>query len=172
MKKTFPFFLGLFALMLLLVPQADAFSLTSSAFSDGSKMPHNSGYARGNVSPALMWQDFPEKTLSFALVMEDPDARGWAHWLVYNIPVSSGGLRANFPNEAELADGTRQGLNDFKKIGYGGPRPPSGTHRYVFRLFALDKVLDLKPGSSKSSLLEAMNGHILAETDLTGTYNR
>jgi len=154
------------------VSQANALSLTSPAFSEGTRMPLNSGYEKGNISPAVEWSDVPEKTESFALIMDDPDARGWTHWVVFNIPVSAAALSENFPNEEEFPDGTRQGINDFKKVGYGGPCPPSGTHRYVFRLFALDNKIDLKPGCSKTSLLKATKGHILAEVKLTGKYSK
>ncbi|NLI96793.1 MAG: YbhB/YbcL family Raf kinase inhibitor-like protein [Synergistaceae bacterium] len=157
---------------LLLAAEAGAFTLTSPAFSDGQRMPANSGYRHGNVSPALAWSGFPQKTASFALVMDDPDARGWTHWLVFNIPASVTDLEGGFPNAEELPDGTRQGRNDFGKIGYGGPSPPSGTHRYVFRLFALDAKIDLDPGCSKSTLLKAIQGHVLSEASLTGLYGK
>jgi hypothetical protein len=152
--------------------QAEALVLESSAFGDGEMMPKETGYRNGNVSPALFWEDVPEGVKSFALVMDDPDAHGWTHWLVYNIPPGVRTLPGNFPAVRELADGTRQGINDFKKIGYGGPSPPGGIHRYVFRLFALDAKLDLAPGASKASLLESVKGHILAQARLVGRYGR
>lgn len=148
-----------------------ALNLLSDAFAEGEKLPDNAGYKRGNVSPALMWKYIPENTRSFALIMDDPDARGWVHWLIYNIPSDVASLKENLHLSEELEDGTRQGMNDFGKIGYGGPCPPSGTHCYVFRLFALDAVLDLEPGTSKSSLLKAMEGHIIAEAQLAGRYS-
>lgn len=150
--------------------QAWALSLTSDAFADGERLPRQAGYEHGNISPSLKWEDVPENTASFAMIMDDPDAKGWTHWVVYNIPASVKSLQEKFSEDEELPDGTRQGRNDFGKVGYGGPCPPSGIHRYLFSLFALDMVLDLAPGSSKSSLLETMKGHILAETRLMGKY--
>lgn len=170
MKKALKLFFVVFGILLLPVAEAGALTLTSPAFLDGERMPLNSGYKNGNISPALQWSGFPERTESFALIMDDPDARGWTHWVVFNIPVSVTGLMESFPREEELPDGTRQGLNDFKKVGYGGPSPPSGVHRYVFRLFALDSRIELDAGCSKRALLNAMKGHVLAEAKLTGKY--
>lgn len=170
MKKILFWVIAGFCFFLLTAAEARALTLTSPAFLDGERMPQNSGYEKGNLSPALKWWDFPEKTESFALVMDDPDARGWTHWVVFNIPVSVTELVENFPKTEELPDGTRQGLNDFKKVGYGGPCPPGGVHRYVFRLFALDSRIDLGAGCSKAALLKAIKGHILAEAKLTGKY--
>jgi Raf kinase inhibitor-like YbhB/YbcL family protein len=170
MKKLLALLLAGFSFFLLLAAEAMALTLTSPAFLDGERMPRNSGYENGNVSPALNWSDVPEKTESFALILDDPDARGWTHWVVFNIPVSMTELGENFPKTEELPDGTRQGLNDFKKVGYGGPRPPSGVHRYVFRLFALDSKIDLGASCSKTALLKAIKGHVLAEAKLTGKY--
>ncbi len=154
------------------IAEADALSLTSPAFSDGGMMPFNSGYRNGNVSPVLEWSDVPGNAEFFALVMDDPDARGWTHWVVFNIPGSVTALGERFPKEGELPDGTRQGKNDFGKLGYGGPSPPSGTHRYLFRLFALDSKIDLEPGISKALLLKAMEGHIIGEAKLVGKYSK
>jgi Raf kinase inhibitor-like YbhB/YbcL family protein len=151
---------------------ASALTLTSPEFADGGKIHVKAGYEKGNVSPCLEWNDIPEKTASFVLIMDDPDARGWVHWLVYNIPASARSLKADFPMEVKLKDGTLQGLNSFNKSAYGGPCPPSGTHRYVFKLYALDKILELDPGADKMALLKAMGGHILQETSLTGRYSR
>ncbi len=170
MKKALKLLFVVFVILLPLVAEARALTLASPAFLDGERMPLNSGYKNGNISPALQWSDFSEKTESFALVMDDPDARGWTHWVVFNIPVSVTGLEENFPRQEELPDGTRQGLNDFKKVGYGGPCPPSGVHRYVFRLFALDSRIELDAGCSKAALLKAIKGHVLAEAKLTGKY--
>lgn len=163
-------FVGL-AFVLCHSAYAWALSLTSDAFVDGEKLPVQTGYQNGNISPLLKWEDAPENTMSYAMIMDDPDAREWTHWVIYNIPVSLNALKEGFPKDEELPDGTRQGRNDFGKIGYGGPCPPSGIHRYVFRLFALDTALDLDPGSSKPSLLKAMNGHILAEAKLMGKFS-
>lgn len=145
--------------------------LKSPAFQEGGPLPLSCGYKKGNVSPPLQWSPPPPGTRSFALLVEDPDARGWVHWIAWNIPFTSPGLGQEVPANAQLSDGTRQGLNDFGKIGYGGPCPPSGTHRYTFRLMAVDKVLDLSPGSERYDLMKAIDGHVLEETRLTGTYS-
>lgn len=158
--------------MLILVQESSALTLTSTSFKEGEKLPVNAGYEMGNTSPELNWSDIPNGTLSFALVVDDPDANGWSHWVIYNIPPTETKLKGNFASGKELKNGTRQGSNDFKEIGYGGPCPPSGTHRYNFKLYALDILLDLAPGSSKDSLLKAIKGHVLAEAKLTGKYSR
>jgi hypothetical protein len=112
--------------------------------------------------------------MSFALIGDDPDTpRGtWVHWVAFNIPPQVGSLEENIKREKEFPSGMRQGSNDWPRIGYGGPCPPSGTHRYYFKLYALDRTLDLKPGASKTQLLQAMQSHILAEAPLMGKYQR
>lgn len=163
-----------FAVFLVLAAavQAGAIVLTSPGFQDGKNLPANSGYNRGNVSPELKWEEVPDGTKSFALIVDDPDANGWTHWLVYNIPPTEEGMKTKFPSAKESKNGTRQGVNDFGEIGYGGPLPPSGVHRYNFKLYALDAMLDLKPGAKKSELMGAMKGHILAETKLMGKFSQ
>jgi hypothetical protein len=106
--------------------------------------------------------------------MDDPDATSgtWVHWVIFNIPSSSNSLEESFPKEREFQNGTRQGVNSSEKIGYTGPCPPSGTHRYIFKLYALERVLDLEAGSTKNDLLKAMQIHILEETQLVGLYQR
>jgi Raf kinase inhibitor-like YbhB/YbcL family protein len=146
-------------------------TLLSPAFDEGGPIPAVCGFRKGNVSPPLHWSLPPAGTRSFALLVEDPDARGWVHWIAWNIPFSASGLAQGIPPTPQLPDGTRQGLNDFGKIGYGGPAPPSGIHRYTFRLMALDTVLDLPPGSERYDLLKAAEGHVLEETRLTGTFS-
>jgi len=96
----------------------------------------------------------------------------WVHWVIYNIPAQVRALKEGFPNDEKLNDGTEQGLNDFGRTGYGGPCPPSGIHRYYFKLYALDTVIDIEPGITKDELLVAMKGHILAEANLMGRYRR
>lgn len=150
--------------------QGDSMKLASPAFEDGGAIPPVYGYRRGNASPPLEWCLPPSGTRSFALLMEDPDARGWVHWLIWNIPVTAIGLPEGVSPSGQLPDGTRQGLNDFGKIGYGGPCPPSGTHRYCFRLIALDTVLDAGPGAERYDLMKAVDSHVLEEARLTGTY--
>jgi Raf kinase inhibitor-like YbhB/YbcL family protein len=126
-----------------------------------------------NFSPSLAWSGVPPGTKSLALLMEDPDAPGktWIHWVVYDIPPDLNMLSENVTSNIEFAGTASQGTNDFKVIGYGGPCPPSGSHRYFFKLFALDKtnLFDL-PGASRDELLKQMQGHILAEAQLIGKY--
>jgi len=156
---------------------AMAFSLTSDAFTDGESIPTHLTCDGDDFSPALKWQGAPNGVQSFALIMDDPDAPGgtYTHWVIYNIRPQASGL----PKDLEKAEqptngeGGVQGQNDFGDNGYGGPCPPGGNaHHYNFRLYALDGTLDLDPGASKSELLKAMEGRILGETMLTGTYKR
>jgi Raf kinase inhibitor-like YbhB/YbcL family protein len=149
--------------------------LSSPAFQEGETIPRAHTADGKNVSPRLAWGDAPEGTASFALVCEDPDApRGtWTHWVLFNLPADTRELPEGVPPEATLASGARQGKNDFKKIGYGGPSPPPGKpHRYFFKLFALDTMLDLPAGATRDQLLAAMKGDVLAEGQLMGTYGR
>ena len=142
--------------------------LRSSAFEDGGNIPSLYTCDGQDVSPPLEIGDVPEGTVALALVMDDPDAPGgtFDHWLVWNIPAGT----------AEIAEGTEpegvQGRTDFGRLGYGGPCPPSGTHRYMFKLYALGQELDLPQGARKSDLEAAMQGHILAEALLSGNYSR
>src|SRR5512132_902413 len=153
-------------------------SLTSSGFSHGGAIPQRDTGAGADVSPPLAWSGLPEGTKSLALVVDDPDAPDpkapkmtWVHWVLYNLPPTVGALPEAVSPEA-LPPGTRQGRNDWNKPGYGGPCPPVGRHRYVHKLYALDTVLaELKP-PSKSKLLEAMEGHVLAPAELVGTYEK
>lgn len=146
-------------------------TLRSPAFDEGGSIPATCGYKKGNFSPPLVWSLPPAGTRSFALLVEDPDARGWVHWIAWNIPFTASGMAQGAPASAQLSDGTRQGLNDFGKIGYGGPCPPSGIHRYTFRLMAVDTLLDLPAGSERYDLMKAIDHHVLEETRLTGTYS-
>ncbi len=148
--------------------------LTSTAFDEGGMIPSQYTCDGQNVSPPLAWSDLPEGTKTLALICDDPDApRGtWVHWVVYQIPASERGLPENLPARETLDGGARQGTNDFKKPGYGGPCPPSGTHRYFFKLYALDASLDLASGATKDQLLKATEGHVLAHGQLIGRYAR
>jgi len=150
------------------------FQVTSSVFNEGGEIPGRYGYNFENVSPPLSWSGIPEATKSIAVICDDPDAPlgTWNHWLAYNIPPASAGLPEGMPKELRLRDGTLQGINDFRKAGYDGPAPPSGTHRYVFKVYALDADLDLPPGVTRKELLKAMAGHVLAEARLMGTFTR
>lgn len=148
--------------------------LQSSAFTDGGMIPAKYTCDGQDISPPLAWADPPAGTKSFALIVDDPDApRGtWVHWVLFNVPSATRSLQEGIPEEEVLPDGSRQGINDFRKPGYGGPCPPSGTHRYFFKIYALDQELDLKAGASKKELEQAMQGHILAEGQLVGKYKR
>ena len=147
-----------------------AFALTSPDFAEGGAIPRRYSCDADNVSPPLEWAGAPAETVAFALVMDDPDARGFVHWVVFDISgSSSGGLPAGW---ATTADASPQGTNSFGKVGYGGPCPPSGTHHYVFRLLALDSMLQLNGAPKAGDVLAAAQGHTLAEARLTGTYQR
>jgi Raf kinase inhibitor-like YbhB/YbcL family protein len=148
--------------------------LNSSAFSQGRAIPAKYTCDGKDFSPPLTWTEAPPGTKSLALIADDPDAPmgTWVHWVVYNLPPATRQLPEDFPTDGRLPDGTIQGKTDFGRTGYGGPCPPSGTHRYFFRLFALDTVLSLAPASTAKQLKAAMQGHILAEVQLMGTYRR
>jgi hypothetical protein len=151
-----------------------AFELTSSAFGAGETIPQKYTCDGDDISPPLAWGDPPAGTRSFALISDDPDAPvgTWVHWVLYNLPADARALPEAVPADADLADGSQHGNSSWRRPGYGGPCPPSGTHRYFFKLYALDTVLDLKSGASKEELLKAMEGHVLAEAELMGTYSR
>lgn len=153
---------------------AVAFELTSTAFGQGEPIPRRYTCDGEDISPPLSWSDPPQGTQSFALIADDPDAPmgTWVHWVLYNIPADARSLPEAVPSDAELPDGSRNGRNSWRRLGYGGPCPPSGTHRYFFKLYALDAQLDLKAGASKEQLLRAMEGHALAQAELMGTYTR
>jgi len=148
----------------------DQLVLTSPEFKDGGAIPRRFTCDAENVSPPLSWSGAPAGAVTLALVMDDPDARGFVHWVVYNIDASAtGSLPAGWSSTPDAAP---QGGNSFGKVGYGGPCPPSGTHRYTFRMLALDAVLDLAPGPKARGVLDAAADHTLAEAALTGTYRR
>jgi Raf kinase inhibitor-like YbhB/YbcL family protein len=152
-----------------------ALELTSSAFQEGQPIPRQHTGDGKDVSPALKWTDPPAGTKSFALICDDPDAprKTWVHWVVFDVAAESRELGEGVPAQETLPGGARQGKNDFGKIGYGGPAPPRGKpHRYFFKLHALDSLLDLPAGASKADLVKAMEGHILGEAQLMGTYAR
>jgi len=149
--------------------------LTSAAFQAGAEIPSYYTSDGDDVSPELSWKDAPKETKSFALIMHDPDAPrtgGFTHWVVYNIDAGAGHIEENVPDAKEIAGVGIQGKNDAGEIGYMGPAPPSGVHRYFFRLFALDSRLQLAPGASHKQVNAAMKGHILAEAELMGTYEK
>jgi hypothetical protein len=149
--------------------------VTSSAFKEGTSIPLTYTCDGKDVSPALEWSGFPENTMSFALICDDPDApRGtWTHWVLVDLPPSTAKLPEGVPAEKTLENGAKQGVNDFGKIGYGGPCPPRGKpHRYLFKVYALDARLDVEAGATKGQVEAAMKGHILAEGRTVGTYAR
>jgi Raf kinase inhibitor-like YbhB/YbcL family protein len=153
-------------------------TLTSTAFAPDDAIPSRYTCEGKDISPPLAWQDAPAETRSFALVVEDPDApdpaapeRVWVHWVLYNIPAGISELgEAVAPKD--LPAGTREGLNDWSRTGYGGPCPPIGRHRYFHKLYALDAVLPELARPDKATLETAMNGHVLAKAELIGTYQK
>jgi len=150
------------------------FEVTSSAFAPGEAIPRKYTCDGEDISPPLAWSNPPQDTQSFALIADDPDAPmgTWVHWVLYNLPAEARSLPQAISPEAELPDGSRHGNNSRPRLGYAGPCPPSGTHRYFFKLYALDTVLDLTAGASKEQLLQAVEGHILAQAELMGSYTR
>lgn len=150
------------------------FKVTSESFADGGTIPVKFTCDGKNISPEISWEGIPEETVSIALICDDPDAPmgTWVHWLVYNIPPDMNTLNEEFTREAILPNGIKQGTTDFKSIGYGGPCPPSGTHRYFFKIYALNKIIEKGPGMTKIELLKEMEGHILAHGELIGKYKR
>jgi Raf kinase inhibitor-like YbhB/YbcL family protein len=149
------------------------FQLLSTSFERDGEIPTNFTCQGSDISPALAWTQAPPKTQSFALIMEDPDAPHgpFVHWLVYDLPPTSTGIAEGLPKESHLQDGTLQGKNGFGKIGYSGPCPPAGSpHRYVFRLYALNIKLKLKPEASWTDLWNAIKGHSLGTAELAGRY--
>lgn len=148
--------------------------LKSPVFDAGGAIPKKHTCDGADVSPPLLWNTVPEKTQSLALICDDPDAPMgvWVHWVIFNLPAETRELPESVPPQKMLPNGAKQGLNDFRRIGYGGPCPPSGEHRYFFKLFALDAKLDLEAGAKKADVLKAMEGHILSESKLMGRYRR
>jgi Raf kinase inhibitor-like YbhB/YbcL family protein len=149
-------------------------NLVSTAFEHGEPIPVNYSCDGSDISPPLQWDAPPGGTQSFALIVDDPDAPvgTWVHWVAYNLPGESWDLHEAIPPDAELAAGGLHGQNSWKRLGYGGPCPPSGTHRYFFKLYALDTALGLEPGATAEQVRQAMEGHVLAEGELMGTYSR
>ena len=152
--------------------------MTCSAFKPGGSIPSRFTCDGGNVSPPLEWTGVPAQAKSLALIVADPDAPDpkapkmtWVHWILYDVPADSKGVREAVPSKA-LPAGTLEGANDWGKTGYGGPCPPIGRHRYVFTLIALDAVLPDLHGPSRAALEKAMDGHVLGKAELIGTYQR
>ncbi len=150
------------------------FTITSPAFKEGELIPKKYTCDGQNISPPLEWQLAPSNTKSLALIADDPDAPmgTWVHWVIFNIPPTATGFPENVPTKDSLPNGAVQGRNDSRGIGYDGPSPPGGTHRYFFKLYALDTMLKLSSGITKAALLKAMEGHIMAQTQTMGRYSR
>ena len=151
-----------------------SFQLFSPAFEHKTKIPARYTCSAEDISPELQWRDVPDGVQSFALIMDDPDAPvgTWVHWIAYNIPGDSTGLPEGFGKNGQLADGIIHGKNSGGKNYYNGPCPPSGTHRYFFKLYALDIVLDLPDGKTKPEVLKAIQGHMIGMAELIGTFSR
>ncbi len=150
-------------------------TISSADFQNGGSIAKKFTCDGADVSPELSWSNAPAGTKSFALIADDPDAPvgTWTHWVIFDLPPTAQSLPENVNKVDELPGGGRQGRNDFRKIGYGGPCPPPGKpHRYFFKLYAVDRVLDLKPGASKQEVEQALQGHILAQAELMGKYGR
>ncbi len=150
------------------------FMLTSPAFEHKQAIPSKFTCTGEDISPELIWNDPPEGTISFGLIMDDPDAPAgtWVHWVMYNIPANLRGLPEAVPGKKDVKEMGMNGINSWPKIGYGGPCPPLGTHRYFFRIYALDTWMGLESGASKPELIKAMQGHILGIAELMGTYKK
>jgi Raf kinase inhibitor-like YbhB/YbcL family protein len=148
--------------------------LTSSAFEDGALIPVNYTCDGEDISPPLQWDTVPEETKTIALICDDPDAPmgTWVHWVLFNLPADIRELTENIPPDKTLPGGAKQGITDFGRVGYGGPCPPSGTHRYFFKIYALDTEIQLSASADKAQLVEAMEGHILGQGQLVGKYQR
>jgi Raf kinase inhibitor-like YbhB/YbcL family protein len=155
-----------------------ALAITSPAFADNGAIPKRHTCEGGDLSPALRWSGAPVGTKSFALIVDDPDAPDpgapkmtWVHWVVYNIPADASGLTDDQAKQG-LPVGARDGLNDWNRTGYGGPCPPIGRHRYFHKFYALDTALPDLKRPTKAQLLNAMKGHVLAEAQVVGTYQK
>ncbi|MBS1271579.1 MAG: hypothetical protein MAGBODY4_00711 [Candidatus Marinimicrobia bacterium] len=148
--------------------------LTSSAFEQGGMIPVKHTCDGEDVSPPLSWSGIPDSAESLALIADDPDAPGqtWVHWVLFNLLAEVTSLDENLSTEATLENGAIQGITDFGSHGYGGPCPPGGTHRYFFKIYALDTTLNLDSNTRKSDVVKAMDGHILAKGELVGKYSR
>ncbi|MFB3916227.1 MAG: YbhB/YbcL family Raf kinase inhibitor-like protein [Terriglobales bacterium] len=154
---------------------ASSFALKSGAFQQGEFIPTQHTCQGQDVSPALNWNGAPAGTKSLALIVDDPDAPAgtWTHWVLFNLPAETNSLAENVAKTEELPGGARQGRNDFRRVGYGGPCPPPGKpHRYFFKLYALDTILNLPAGASRQAVEKAMQGHVLAQAELMGKFKR
>jgi Raf kinase inhibitor-like YbhB/YbcL family protein len=149
--------------------------LSSTAFKEGEAIPAKYTCDARDASPPLKWNGAPAETKSLVLIVDDPDAPvgTWVHWVLYDLPATATQLPEDVPKSQFVENGAKHGLNDFKRLGYGGPCPPPGKpHRYFFKLYALDSVLGLKPGATKKDVERAMEKHVLAQCQIMGTYKR
>ena len=146
----------------------------SSAFEEGEAIPRQYTCQGDDISPQLSWEAGPEGTKSIAVIVDDPDAPGgtFVHWVLYDLPGNTRELPEGLPRDKTLPNGAKQGTNSSKKLGYSGPCPPSGTHRYFFKVYALDVQTNLPPGKTKADLLKTVEGHILAQGQIMGTYKK
>ena len=162
-------------------PHAEAvmtLSITSSAFTHGAEIPARFTCQGEDIAPPLKWDGVPENATSLVLIVDDPDAPDpeaprmtWVHWVLYNLPAESTGL-PEAATAADLPSGTKEGLNDWKRTGYGGPCPPIGRHRYFHKLYALDTLLPDLKSPTKAAVESAMQGHIVGQAELVGTYQK
>lgn len=152
----------------------ETIQVMSSAFEEGNAIPQKYACDGQDISPPLSWEAGPEGTRSIALIADDPDApRGtFVHWVLYDLPGNARELPENTARDRTLPNGAKQGVNSGGKIGYMGPCPPSGTHRYFFKVYALDAMTNLPPGKNKADLLKTLEGHILAQGQIMGTYKK
>jgi Raf kinase inhibitor-like YbhB/YbcL family protein len=155
-----------------------AFTIESGAFDNGADMPAKYTCMGDDISPPLHWHDVPEGTQSLVLIVDDPDApdpkapkRVWVHWLLYNLPPETSGLLEDTLSDM-LPPGTGEGINDWQRTGYGGPCPPIGRHRYFHKLYALDCTLEGLNNPTRAELENAMQGHIIAQAELVGTFSK
>ena len=148
--------------------------LTSTAFKEGEAIPRQFTCDGVNISPPLEWSGVPKTAKTIAIIADDPDAPSgtWVHWVLYNLPAENIGIVENLPANENLRAGGFHGKNDFGNIGYGGPCPPTGSHRYFFKIYAVDSELPLKAGATKAEVEKALEGHILAQGQLMGIHRR
>lgn len=155
--------------------QSGSFQITSTAFVQGGQIPQKYTADGEDISPPLSWTSAPQNTVSFTITCEDSDASGsgggaFFHWILFDIPANVTQLAEGITNQETLDNGAKQGTNDMGTVGYVGPSPPSGTHRYAFKIYALDTMLNLESGATKQQVKDAMEGHVLAEAQITGKY--
>ena len=148
--------------------------ITSNSFNSEAMIPSEYSCDGTDISPHLSWTGAPEETKSFALICDDPDAPIgiWVHWVLFNIPGTTTEIPENFLIKSGDINGAQGGVNDYRKLDYGGPCPPSGTHRYFFKIYALDAKIKADEGITKKELLNKMNGHIIGQGELMGRYKR